>query len=211
MPSKVSRPLGFEPSTSGNLVPSFATDSAETYAQFPMSIFFETGPLCWAQVPEAPNSVKPTKAASILRIDLFMASPLSEPGTVRVHRVARTTRWEESLYPLPHPRHESLHSPHHAREVAAFHHLHHFLHLLELIQEPIHFLHRHARARGDTPFARRLEDLRPHPLSGSHGVDDAFDAAQLLFVHLRGLQALSELCGQLVDQSRYPAHLAHLA
>src|SRR5882762_10566545 len=102
MPSNVSRPLGVAPSTSGNLVPSLATDSALTYAQFPTSSFFEIGPLCWAQAPDAPNSVKPTKAATSLRIDLSMAFPYRD----------------HTLYPLSHPRHESLHSPHHAREVA---------------------------------------------------------------------------------------------
>src|SRR6267154_309199 len=112
---------------------------------------------------------------------------------------------------LPHPRHESLHPAHHLRKAPLLHSLHHLLHLLELIQEAIHFLHRHTRTRRNTPFTRGFEDLRPHPLSGSHRVDDAFDAAQLLFVHLRGLQALSELRRELVDQSRYPAHLAHLA
>src|SRR5256885_12482398 len=44
-----------------------------------------------------------------------------------------------------------------------------------------------------------------------HGVDDAFDTAHMLFVHLRGLQVLSELRGELVDHGRDPAHLAHLA
>src|SRR5258708_6023022 len=38
-----------------------------------------------------------------------------------------------------------------------------------------------------------------------------FGAAQLLFLHLRGLRRLSELGRQLVDHRRYPAHLAHLA
>src|SRR5882672_10634789 len=163
MPSKVSKPLGFAPSTKGSLVPSLATDWAETYVQFPINSFFEIGPLCWAQACEAPNSIKTAKPA----IDLFMVS-LSL----------------DSLYPLPHPRHESLHSPHHAREVAAFHHLHHFLHLLELIEQAIDLLHGNPRAGGDAPFTRSLEDLRPHPLRRGHGIDDAFDAAQLLFVHL---------------------------
>src|SRR5882672_5268086 len=100
-PSKVSRPLGFAPSTSGNLVPSLATDSALTYVQFPTSSFFEIGPLCWAQASEAPNSINTAKPAAI---DLFMVSP--SPN---------------SLYPLPHPRHDPRHPAHHALEVAAFH------------------------------------------------------------------------------------------
>src|SRR6266576_1296482 len=79
----MSRPLGFVPSTSGNLVPSLATDSALTYVQFPTSSFFEIGPLCWAQTPEAPTSIRTAKAAAI---DLFMAFPSSS-----------------SLYPLPFP------------------------------------------------------------------------------------------------------------
>src|SRR6266581_9692986 len=191
MPSKTSRPLGFAPSTSGNLVPSLATDSALTYAEFPTSSFFEIGPLCCAQAPEAPNNINTAKAAVI---DLFMVSPSPD-----------------SLYPLSHPRHEALHPARHAREVAAFHYLHHFLHLLELVEQAIDFLHRYARARGDAALARGLEDFRPHPLCGSHGVDDAFDAAQLLFVHLRGLRRLGELRRELLDQGRHPAHLAHLA
>src|SRR6266568_2087940 len=138
MPSKTSRPLGFAPSTSGNLVPSLATDSALTYAQFPTSSFFEIGPLCCDQAPEAPNNINTAKAAVI---DLFMVSP--------------------SLYPLSHPRHEALHPARHAREVAAFHYLHHFLHLLELVEQAIDFLHRYARARGDAALARGLEDFRP--------------------------------------------------
>src|SRR4249920_3287881 len=80
MPSKVSRPLGLAPSTKGSLVPSLATDWAETYVQFPMSSFFEIGPFCWAQASDAAKNVKPTKAVAAnktpvtLRTDLFMAS-----------------------------------------------------------------------------------------------------------------------------------------
>src|SRR6266704_359093 len=129
MPSKTSRPLGFAPSTSGNLVPSLATDSALTYAQFPTSSFFEIGPLCWAQASEAPISIKTAKAAAI---DLFMAFYSSN-----------------SLYPLPHPRHEAFHPAHHLRKTALLHPVHHVAHLLELIEQAIHFLHRHTRARGD--------------------------------------------------------------
>src|SRR5438445_1551309 len=166
MPSKTSTPLGFAPSTSGNLVPSLATDSALTYDQFPTSSFFAIGPLCCAQASEAPISIKTAKAAAI---DLFMAFPSSN-----------------SLYPLPQPRHGPLYSPHHAREVAAFHHLHHFLHLLELVEQAIDLLHGNPRARRDAPLARSLDDLGPDALRGRHGIDDAFDATQLFFVRLGG-------------------------
>src|SRR5207302_9311086 len=135
-------------STRGNLVPSLATDSALTYAQFPMSSFFEIGPLCCAQAPEAPNNINTAKAAVI---DLFMVSPSPD-----------------SLYPLPHPRHEPLHPAHHAREVAAFHHLHHFLHLLELVEQAIDFLHRHARTdwQGNSGFAGAMEKSKQKPREG---------------------------------------------
>src|SRR5437867_5256312 len=99
MPSKMSRPLGFAPSTSGNLVPSLATDSALTYAQFPTRSFLEIGPLCCAQASEAPTSIRTAKAAAIA---LFMAFASSN-----------------SLYRLSHPRHEAFHPAHHLRKVAA--------------------------------------------------------------------------------------------
>src|SRR6266702_6931337 len=112
---------------------------------------------------------------------------------------------------LPHPRHEPLHSPHHLRKTTVLHSLHHLAHLLELVEQAIDFLHRDTRSSGDAALARGLDDLGPDALGGSHGVDDALDAAQLLFVHLRGLQALSELRGQFVDHGGDPAHPAHLA
>src|SRR5256885_11170828 len=81
------------------------------------------------RLPDPFPDVGVDSAGQRRRIDVSMAPPYRD----------------HTLYPLPRPRHEPLHSPHHAREVAAFHHLHHFLHLFELVQQAIDLLHGNPR------------------------------------------------------------------
>src|SRR5262245_47068960 len=74
--SKMSWPLGFLPSTSGSLLPSLATDSDDTYSQYPMSCFLES---FWPHAAEEPNAIAPQTSA--IGIALFMVPSLF--GTAR--------------------------------------------------------------------------------------------------------------------------------
>ena len=90
------------------------------------------------------------------------------------------------------------------------HLLHHLLHLLELVQQPVHFLHRHPGAGRDAALARGLDDLRPAALAMGHGIDDALEPPDLALIHLGGLRRLCQLRRQFVQHGRHAAHLAHL-
>ena len=72
----------------------------------------------------------------------------------------------------------SLHATHELRHAALLDHLHHLLRLLELVEQPVHLLHRHARPRGDAALARGLQELRLRALLRRHRVDDALDAVE---------------------------------
>src|SRR5215831_18934800 len=85
---------------------------------------------------------------------------------------------------LAHAGEHPLHAAHHLRQVPAAHHLHHLAHLLELREQAIDLLDLHARARGDAPLARGLDQLGLAALERRHGVDDALGPAQRLLLKL---------------------------
>ena len=105
----------------------------------------------------------------------------------------------------------AFHVAHHPLKVAALHHLHHFLHLLELAEQLVHGLDRHPGPGGNAALARSLDELRFAALLRGHGIDDAFDAAELLVVlQLRRVDLTHQLRRQLVDERSHAAHLLHL-
>src|SRR5690348_10172345 len=81
--------------------------------------------------------------------------------------------------PAQHPLHSALGD-----------HLHHLLRLLELREQPVDFLHRHAGAGGDPALARGLEDLRPGALARRHRTDDCLETPDRALVDLARLRGL---------------------
>src|SRR5256885_15763868 len=69
-------------------------------------------------------------------------------------------------------RHAALQGAHELPQPAALHALHDALHLQELLQQPVHVLYLHARAPGNAPASRAVDDRRVTPLAGGHGIDD---------------------------------------
>src|SRR5215510_14928199 len=134
-------------------------------------------------IPKRPSSraltIRTSGMASFSSIQRERGS-ISLSANRRISSRKRSTSGESFI--SAHAREHVLHPPHHALEVAAFHHLHHLLHLLELVQEAIHLLHRDAGARRDAPLAGRLDDVGMGALFSRHRVDDALDAAELRVV-----------------------------
>ena len=58
-----------------------------------------------------------------------------------------------------HPGHQVLQAPQHLLQAALGDHFHHLLRLLELAEQLVHLLDRHAGAGRDAPLARGLEEL----------------------------------------------------
>ena len=86
--------------------------------------------------------------------------------------------------------HHAAHAAaHHLLGQAAFAHLlEHLAHLRVLAEEHVDVLHAGAGAGGDALAARAGDDLVIAALVRGHGVDDGFEADELLFIHiLRGL------------------------
>src|SRR5690242_2272218 len=79
---------------------------------------------------------------------------------------------------------------HEGAELAALHALHDALHLQELLEQAIDVLHLNARARGDAPPARAVDDPGVAPLARGHGVDDGDLAADLAIALVRRHPAL---------------------
>src|SRR5688500_6663484 len=63
--------------------------------------------------------------------------------------------------------------------------LHHLLHLAELLDELIDGLHGGARAAGDPPPARAVDDRGIRALLGRHRRDDRLEPVDLLLVHVQ--------------------------
>src|SRR5450631_717487 len=112
---------------------------------------------------------------------------------------------------LAQTRERTLHPAKHFLHAALGDHFHHLLRLLELRQQPVDLLDRHARAGGNPPFSRRLEQLWLGPLSGSHGIDDAHQPAYGALVDLTAFRDPGELARQLVEEALDAAHFPHLA
>src|SRR5688572_17547205 len=68
--------------------------------------------------------------------------------------------------------HPTLEGVHHSLEPPAFHALHHPLHFEELLEQPVHVLHFHPGATGDSAAARAVNNPRIAPLPWGHRVDD---------------------------------------
>src|SRR5579871_1405692 len=74
---------------------------------------------------------------------------------------------------------------HLAGHSASAHLLEHFCHLRVLAQELIYVLHAGAAAGCDAFAARTGDDFVIEPFFGGHGVDDGFEAHELLFIDAR--------------------------
>ena len=60
----------------------------------------------------------------------------------------------------------------------------HLLHLLKLGQQPVHILHLHTAAGGDTPLSGRIDDLRLGALLHGHRVDNGAKAVKRALVNV---------------------------
>jgi len=85
---------------------------------------------------------------------------------------------------------------------------HHFIifwRLFELAEEAVDFLHRDAGTGGDAARCGRLEQFGPGPFLARHRVDDAFNAADSLVIHLRrALRHFARDCRKLVQSAVIP-------
>src|SRR4029077_2390423 len=91
------------------------------------------------------------------------------------------------------------------------HALHDALHLLELLEQAIDVLNLHARACGNAPPARAIDDAGVAPLARGHGVDDRDLPPQLPVALVRRERALpGHRSGQLVEKRPDTTHFLQL-
>src|SRR5690554_4069099 len=108
----------------------------------------------------------------------------SMPGARRLLS-ARTKAVRTSRIAAPsarQARHQALHATHQLLQAAPGELLHHLLRLLELLEQAVDLLHRHAGTGRDAALAAGLQDLGLRALLGRHRVDDALDAADGLLL-----------------------------
>ena len=81
------------------------------------------------------------------------------------------------------------------------------------LQQPVHFLHRHAGAVGDADLAPRVQQVRLGPLLRRHRQDDRFQPRDGFVVHLAGRHGFLRLghARQHLRQRAQATHLLHLA
>src|SRR6266404_3508975 len=106
-----------------------------------------------------------------------------------------------------------LHPSHSPREAGLAHLLEHFFHLSVLTEQVVDFLHAGAGAAGNAFAAAAVDGLVMVAFVSGHGIDDGFDAVDLLFVNFVGgfLQAGKRSdTGQHAHETLQRSHFANL-
>ena len=85
----------------------------------------------------------------------------------------------------------------------------HLSHLLKLGQQPVHILHLHTAAGGDTPLSGRIDDLRLGALLHGHRVDNGAEAVKRALVNVLVLN-LGADTGQHLNGVTQGAHALDL-